>query len=175
MDKLELDSPFWEFSIFLYSVEAVRDECLRLQEKAGVDVNLLLFGAYLGLVEQRTVTPKIFSVLFAAIEGWHQGIVRNLRTARVNLEAFQSAKNVNKTVASELRLLVNRTELVAEKIEQAMIWNWLSKYRFELIEAKNASSETNLLCVLSKWGAKQEAGHFALIVDRAFTGAKQVL
>ena len=36
-------SPFWQFSLAFYRQPGVADACIRLQEEAGVDVNLLLF------------------------------------------------------------------------------------------------------------------------------------
>src|SRR5215470_18430312 len=36
-------SPFWRFSLGFYRQPGVADACIRLQEEAGVDVNLLLF------------------------------------------------------------------------------------------------------------------------------------
>src|SRR5262249_57246131 len=36
-------SPFWRFSLRFYRQPEVADACITLQEKAGVDVNLLLF------------------------------------------------------------------------------------------------------------------------------------
>ena len=34
---------FWNFSIVIYGQPGVREACLRLQDKAGLDVNVLLY------------------------------------------------------------------------------------------------------------------------------------
>ena len=46
----EPSSRFWSFSLAVYSDTAVQAECLDLQDRHGIDVNLLLFCAYVGAV-----------------------------------------------------------------------------------------------------------------------------
>ena len=56
-------SPFWNFSVAVYSSDAVQDECLTLQDQFGLDVNLVLlcaFGAMLLLMLGSVVTPTAF-------------------------------------------------------------------------------------------------------------------
>ena len=42
-DQSSQGSPFWRFSLRFYRQPEVADACIRLQEEAGIDVNLLLF------------------------------------------------------------------------------------------------------------------------------------
>ena len=42
-DATSQGSPFWQFSLRFYRMPQVADACIELQERAGVDVNLLLF------------------------------------------------------------------------------------------------------------------------------------
>ena len=42
------DHPFWDFSLHTYSAEGVGEACIALQERRGVDVNLILFCAWNG-------------------------------------------------------------------------------------------------------------------------------
>src|SRR6202000_1576818 len=44
------ESRFWTFSLAVYADPAVQRECLALQDDHGVDVNLLLFCAFVGAV-----------------------------------------------------------------------------------------------------------------------------
>ena len=46
-----LDTPLWAFSLAVYGGDGVAEECLDLQERLGLDVNILLFAAFLGAVE----------------------------------------------------------------------------------------------------------------------------
>jgi uncharacterized protein (TIGR02444 family) len=36
---------FWDFSLKVYAAAGVADECILLQDRFGIDVNLLLFCA----------------------------------------------------------------------------------------------------------------------------------
>lgn len=126
----------------------------------------------IALVERRTMTPQIFDLLFAAIESWHDGIVRSLRIARINLKRFENTTNGGETFASGLRTAVKKIELESEKIEQAMIWKWLSMHRSEMTEVEEPSSWSNLVCVLSKWRATDQAEKFSFLVDHTFRSVK---
>jgi uncharacterized protein (TIGR02444 family) len=48
MEARQDDNDFWRFSLSVYAAPGVADECLALQDTRGVDVNLLLFCAWLG-------------------------------------------------------------------------------------------------------------------------------
>ena len=45
-----MDSPFWLFSRSIYGTPGVQRECLELQDSFGIDINLLLFCAFVGAV-----------------------------------------------------------------------------------------------------------------------------
>ena len=44
----EAHNPFWDFSLAVWGREAVEPACLDLQERHGLDVNLLLFCGWAG-------------------------------------------------------------------------------------------------------------------------------
>ena len=46
------DSRFWQFSLDFYARPGVADACLELQDRAGVDVNVLFFVLYLAAQER---------------------------------------------------------------------------------------------------------------------------
>ena len=52
--ELQYDNEFWRFSLAIYKPPDVAAECLALQEAVGLDVNLLLFCAWLGTRSNRT-------------------------------------------------------------------------------------------------------------------------
>ena len=47
-DALQYDNEFWRFSLAVYGQDDVAQECLQLQQVGGIDINLLLFCAWLG-------------------------------------------------------------------------------------------------------------------------------
>jgi uncharacterized protein (TIGR02444 family) len=129
----ELDSPFWAFSLAVYAGDGVAEECLGLQERLGLDVNLLLFAAYMGAAEGVRLAPREVASANAAVAEWHSEIVRPMRAARRALKA--PATNTDDPLqpsAASLRLNVKRAELEAEKIEQAMLWRWSRTHLHDL-------------------------------------------
>jgi hypothetical protein len=53
-----MTNAFWEFSLKVYSTPEVAAECLALQHKFGLDINLLLFVTYVG--ERKLVLWSVF-------------------------------------------------------------------------------------------------------------------
>jgi uncharacterized protein (TIGR02444 family) len=121
-----LDTPFWEFSLAVYGSDGVAAECLDLQERSNVDVNLLLFVAFVGAVEGARLEMQDIAAANSAVAGWHGEIVRALRRARRALKpASSDAGNPLRGESTTLGAQVKVAELAAEKIEQAMLWQWL--------------------------------------------------
>jgi hypothetical protein len=71
------------------------------------------------------LTIQDISAASAAIADWHGEVVRPLRRVRRALKQ-PSLEDGNPLRAADaaLRLQVKRAELDAEKIEQAMLWQW---------------------------------------------------
>ncbi|MCV2894640.1 TIGR02444 family protein [Lentibacter sp. XHP0401] len=108
-----LDNPFWRFSLDRYTRPGVATTCLEMQERVGIDVNLLLFAFWLGQ-EERRVTHDL--VALDAVAEWHETVVRPLRHARV---ARRPASGQHEDpIRSAIKLL----ELQAEQIEQALLY-----------------------------------------------------
>ena len=121
---VEMDSPLWRFSLAVYRGAGVQEECLDVQERFGVDVNLLMLCAYAGAVEGAVLSASDVADALEASGAWHADVVRVLRQVRRSLKPMSEAGDVAQ-VAAALRLKVKVAELESEQIEQAMIWTWL--------------------------------------------------
>jgi len=148
----DLESLFWTFSIAVYAAGGVAEECLGLQERLELDVNLLLFAAYMGAVERVRLSPQDVEGANAAVAEWHAEIVRPLRAARRALKApSQDDANPLHAANASLRLQVKRAELEAEKIEQAMLWHWSRDHLHDFQHDAGALAG-NLRGVLAHYG-----------------------
>ncbi len=151
-DDAEMASPFWAFSLAVYAADGVAEECLGLQERLGLDVNLLLFAAYMGAVEGVRLTPAHIASAQSVVAEWHHDVVRPLRTARQALKATATATDdALQPAAAALRTQVKRSELEAEKIEQAMLWRWSRQHIHDLPREVDALT-ANLRDVLAAAG-----------------------
>jgi uncharacterized protein (TIGR02444 family) len=147
-----LDTPFWAFSLAVYAADGVAEECLGLQERLDLDVNLLLFAAYMGAVEGLRLSPQDVGNANAAVAEWHGEIVRPMRAARRALKAPSlDADDPLHAANASLRLQVKRAELEAEKIEQAMLWHWSREHLHDVQHDAGALAD-NLRNVLAHYG-----------------------
>ena len=115
MGDLELDNPLWDFAVAVYAMPGVAEECLALQGSHGIDVNLLMFCAWLGAARAAVLTGDELTEAEAAVRSWHENVVRQLRAARVYSKGLPAAEDTG------LRARIKRIELEAERIELAML------------------------------------------------------
>jgi uncharacterized protein (TIGR02444 family) len=119
-----MDSPFWNFSLAVYGANAVEDECLDLQDRFGLDVNLVLLCAYLGAVHGAALTAGDIASARAEAGPWHEQIVRPLRAARRSLKTIALRTDDETKAATQLRIQVKAIELESERIEQMTLGRW---------------------------------------------------
>jgi uncharacterized protein (TIGR02444 family) len=114
----EQPSQFWTFSLTVYREPAVQQECLLLQDRYGIDVNVLLFCAYVGAVHGAALPAQDLRDVSGAVAEWHDKIVRGLREVRRVLKPITSEPTPIAAPAGAMRETVKAMELEAERIEQ---------------------------------------------------------
>jgi len=142
MTAVEMDSPLWRFSLAVYRGAGVQEECLAVQERFGVDVNVLMFCAYVAAVDGAALADADLADVTSAVAAWHEEAVRGLRRVRQQMKPWGVSRHPNPPplagegregasasefagVIEALRTNVKGAELEAEHIEQAMLWAWL--------------------------------------------------
>ena len=111
-------SAFWDFSLHFYAKPGIPAACLELQDRAGADVNVLLFLLYLAR-HRRRITRSDMATLDNTVAMWREQVVRPLRTARRHLKiADQPFASES---AARLRNEIKRDELAAERIQQVAL------------------------------------------------------
>ncbi len=112
---LQYTNDFWRFSLVVYERAEVAQECMSLQQAFEIDVNLLLFCAWLGA---RAVTLSRAEIEEAEriVTSWHEYVVRPLRGAR------RYVKTLSRDEFENFRATVKDIELEAEQIEQAILF-----------------------------------------------------
>lgn len=107
--------PFWDFSLSLYSRREVQEACLRLQNRLGLDVNLVLFALWVGASGRGGLAAAEMADLVAALAPWRERVVLPLRRVRDTLKA---EPHLAPELIPELRRKVLAVELDAEHIQQ---------------------------------------------------------
>ncbi|WP_417828286.1 TIGR02444 family protein [Thalassospira sp.] len=108
MDRQEV----WAFTVAMYGRDGVAKQCLELQDRCGLDVNMLLFMFFLG---QKGMAPHSINALETAVRDWRENVIKPLRRVRRHL------KGEPRETAQDLRQKVKADELQAERIEQHLL------------------------------------------------------
>ncbi len=116
---LERDNAFWQFSIAVYAAPGVEAECLALQRAWNIDVNQLLFCAWIGSAANIILSKKHLNAIAARVRVWHEKAVRPMRAARQSLKTMPE---MEQDAVNELRKDIAKIELRAEQIEQALLF-----------------------------------------------------
>lgn len=171
-----LDTPLWAFSLAVYGAEGVGSECLDLQERFKLDVNLLLFAAYAGAVDGVQLDAQDVGAAASAVSAWHAEIVRALRSIRRALKPVSlDDGNPMRAAAADLRAQVKAAELNSEKIELAMLWYWSRRQLAGRSRGDaGAALAANLRALLAHYGASAECAAPAMLrtAALAFIGSK---
>jgi uncharacterized protein (TIGR02444 family) len=113
-------SPFWRFSLQFYRQPGVAEACIKLQEEAGVDVNLLLFLLWHG-AQARALSAAEVGLLDQKIAGWRNLTVIPLRAIR---RALKSPPGLVETGTAEaFRTRIKAVELEAERLQQEAMYD----------------------------------------------------
>jgi uncharacterized protein (TIGR02444 family) len=118
--KMDCENPFWRFSIAVYAEPGVATECLTLQHGWNINVNALLFCAWLGSAKQIVATDENLSAIDACVRQWHGAVVEPLRAVR---QAMKPMPEMTEAAVQTLRADIARLELRAEQIEQATLFH----------------------------------------------------
>jgi uncharacterized protein (TIGR02444 family) len=152
-----MSSSFWDFSLAVYSADAVQDECLNLQDQFSLDVNLILLCAFLGAIHGVALTADDIAAAHQAVEHWQEKIVRPLRAARRTLKIAELTAAEDAAAATQLRTQIKVAELEAERIEQMMLERW-AESRFATRPRGNAGDviPANLRSLFAAYGIEGE-------------------
>jgi uncharacterized protein (TIGR02444 family) len=111
-----------QFAIAVHEADGVPASCVSLQDRFGLDVNVLLLAAYLGTVLRQMPTAEQLRSARALVDGWHGEVVRPLRGVRRMLKAGPAPAPSAETDA--VRSQVAKAELDAELIELDVLDGW---------------------------------------------------
>lgn len=147
-DQAELDNPFWHFCVDFYAKPQVADACLELQNRGGVDVNVLLFGIWLGSAFAHPLSAEEIGQIAQTTEPWNASVVRPLRELRTHLKP----RAQHDMAVSQLRQQVKDSELFAEKLQCAHLFALHAKFHVTRTNGDRLTAvEKNLTSVVTRF------------------------
>jgi uncharacterized protein (TIGR02444 family) len=108
-------SQLWDYAVKLYNNAEVSAACLRLQDRRGLDVNMLLFCVWVAASGRGRLSEEELAAGIEAGRRWQAEVVAPLRHVRRYLKG--SIDPADSRLASELRRGVADSELFAEHME----------------------------------------------------------
>lgn len=113
-------NPFWDFSLAAYHKPGVAEACLRLQDGAEADVNLLLYLCWTAAVRDNALDRAEIGLAIARTQDWREGVVAPLRAVRRRMK--DGVAGLPAESAEGLRAEVKRIELESERLQQDLLY-----------------------------------------------------
>jgi len=160
---LQSDNPFWQFSLAVYAAPGVAAECLALQNVLGIDVNMLMFCAWLG-ARKTVMTAEDIEAFEATVRPWRDSVVDPLRAAR---DAMKAMPEMAHDDVKALRKQILDVELGAEQMEQALLFQaFTDRPLAATADREDEAVRANLRTFLESKTRAREASLTGLSVDR---------
>jgi uncharacterized protein (TIGR02444 family) len=153
MQPLEIDNPFWQFSLRVYGEPGVAEECLAVQDKLGADINVVLYAVWLGARRGIVLEQGDLARIDEVVAAWSANVVQSLREVRRDMKTMPEAADLQ---VQALRKRVADSELFSEQIEQALLFQ-LATSIGRAAAASDATARGNVLSVLARHGADATA------------------
>lgn len=110
------DGTFWAFSLALYGKPGVAPALIGLQDRLGLDVNMLLYCCWVG-ADGRQLSRDDLKAVEAVADPWQSEVVRPLRSLRRRLKGGFGAMPVDRV--ESFRKRVSELEIEGEHIAQS--------------------------------------------------------
>ena len=108
--------PFWDFSLKVYGNEGVPAACIALQERRGIDVNLILFCTWIGESGRGILRESDLDSAVKATTAWNGDIVCAIRAIRDRLKGGMPP--ISNERSDALRKMILEIEVKCEHVEQ---------------------------------------------------------
>ena len=156
-NRLEADS--WAFALDIYARPGIADACLSLQNRADVDVMMLLVIAFAAARLRILLAPAEIRELDEVCRPWREQIVWPLRAIRSGLKSGPLPAPSSGT--EQFRSKIKTAELAAEQLQNKLLAERLSQRPPKSGAVSAEEVRTVLGCVVSlfvdKRGRKPDA------------------
>ena len=167
---LQCDDPFWSFSLAVYDAPGVAAECLALQDRSGIDVNVLLFCAWLGATRKSVLRLEDFAAIEAAVQPWRDTVIHPMRGVRRDIKAMPDSTNND---VAALRKDAAALELRAEQIEQAMLYRLMPTLSASSATTAEDATRRNVSALLARKAPAPSKASAPRLIEAALAHANR--
>lgn len=111
--------PFWDFSAHLYAKPGVADACLFVQDRYGMNVNLILFCIWFADSGGGSLSGEDIATALRRIADWEEHVIKPLREIR--RKSRHEALGIPEFLLDIFRPQIDAVELDAEHVEQLVL------------------------------------------------------
>jgi uncharacterized protein (TIGR02444 family) len=167
------DHPFWDFSLKVYSTPGVPPACIEVQDRHGVDVNVLLFCAWVGASGRGRLSEAELAHTLEAVAEWNEVVVCGMRAIRRRMK--EGMPPVPQARSEALRKVLIKLEVDCEHAEQLALAGTLDRAPDDALDEVRRASDAvaNIAVYMARLGAKTDdadATALATILAPAFPG-----
>ena len=167
------DHPFWDFSLSVYGTQGVPPDCLALQERHGIDVNVVLFCAWMGASARGVMTATELESALDAVKDWNLDIVCAMRAIRRRMK--DGVPPIPDERCDALRKVLMKLEVDCEHAEQLALAGAVERPKDSSLstERRAADAVANIAAYFAKHGVKtdaEDAANLAIILAPGVPG-----
>jgi len=148
---LEMDSALWRFVLPFYRGDGIAAACLTLQDRLGVDVNVLLFAIFAQIQRGIALGADDIAAVDALVRDWRAQVVLPLRHVRSRMKSGPAP--APSALTGRLRERIKGAELEAEQIELAVLHDWLERRT----PTASSTTGTDVPRMVARWFAGDAA------------------
>ncbi|MEE8332753.1 MAG: TIGR02444 family protein [Alphaproteobacteria bacterium] len=142
-------NPFWNHSLQVYGGEGVSAACIALQDRHGLDVNLILYCLWIGQDGGGVLGAPDFDRLIEVSGDWNANVIQRLRAARLAIKT--GFEELPTELRDSFRKRILAIEIDGERAEQFLLGSLLDRPRDATRDAEGRArdSAANLWAYLS--------------------------
>lgn len=146
--------PYWQFSLRTYWKPGVEQACLRLQDRDGADVNVMLLCCWAAASGRGALGTRVLREAMKSTARWQKEVIAPLRSARRSLK--QGFDGVPQQNAEKLRKKIGKLEIECEHAEQLLLARQVEALpraaRKDAARSAKTSIERYLACIGARPG-----------------------
>lgn len=155
----------WDYATRVYGRGKAQDACLALQDRHGLDVNVMLFCCWVASSGRGTFRDGELDQALQAVADWRDNAINALHGLKLYLKG--DVRPAPKTLSDDLRRVVVECELHAEHIEVLMLHAAMTRVgtgtfdRLQQIE----DSLANLFAYLARVGISTDDDDLGALIE----------
>jgi len=125
MSDPDVTGAHWNFALDVYGAPNVADACLKLQDRHGVDVNVLLVALWAAGTRKVHIDAKRIAEMDRAVKGLREIAIQPVRQVRRWMKEAKELGPLREPALKE----VQQAELALEQLEQALLADLVEGWR----------------------------------------------